>query len=137
MTTGADIARSALAYQGTPFVHQGRMRDVGIDCAGLVICIAHEHGLFDFDTTNYGRQPDPARFVSLLHAHLNPAKVIEAGVVLSFAFVRHQMHLGIAVSSGSFVHAYEGHGVIVSTLNAQWFARLRSRWQYRGVVYHG
>jgi len=130
------VAAAALEWRGVPFAHQGRSRH-GIDCAGLITVIGHQLGVLDYDTTNYGRMPDARRFLHLLRENLDECADMAPGSVLSMAFGAVQMHLGIVVYSDRFVHALAGHGVIESTLTAQWDRRVRSVWRYRGVAYDG
>ena len=49
-----------LGYEGTPYAHQGRLADVGLDCIGPLICAARALGLKEpgFDIGGYSRQPD-------------------------------------------------------------------------------
>ncbi len=42
MVTGQNIVDVAKTYIGTPFHHLGRIKDVGIDCVGIIICVAKE-----------------------------------------------------------------------------------------------
>lgn len=136
MIEGAAIASAALAYVGTPFVHQGRKLHAGIDCAGLIICAANDAGVPITECTAYGRQPEPSRFLGELRAQLDTAEpVLLPGVALHFAFAGWPMHLGIALDATRFVHAYCGRGVIVSTFGSAWARRMRGAWRYRGVRY--
>lgn len=136
MLTGNDIAACARTYLATPFVHQARLRGVGVDCAGLVICAARDAGLEFAECTAYGRQPDPQRFLAELRARLDAAApTMLPGVVLHFAFAGWPMHLGIALDAERFIHAYYGHDVIISTLDSVWAQRVRGYWRYRGVTY--
>ncbi len=65
MTTSTEIIAKAREFIGTPFAHQGRLKGIGIDCVGLVICAAKELNLVpqDYDYITYRRSPD----TSLLH----------------------------------------------------------------------
>ena len=58
--TAADVVAAARAHIGTPWQHQGRLRGVALDCAGLVIMVARDLGIVepDFDIRGYGRAPD-------------------------------------------------------------------------------
>ena len=62
-----DITASQIARQfvGARWRHQGRSRDRGIDCAGVVILTAKQLGVLpsDFDITGYLRAPNPEKFV--------------------------------------------------------------------------
>jgi hypothetical protein len=56
------IIEIANSYIGIPYRHQGRSKVVGMDCAGLVICVAHDVGISTFDTSSYSRRPNPTEF---------------------------------------------------------------------------
>jgi cell wall-associated NlpC family hydrolase len=136
MTTGQDIAMRARAYVGTKFHHQGRLIQVGIDCLGLAICVPNDLGLLIPDVQDYGRVPDPRRFLKGLRENLDATAQIEAGCVLSFAFLDGpQQHVGIALGMSSFVHAIDRHLVHEATLSELWLSRLRGVYRYRGVQY--
>jgi cell wall-associated NlpC family hydrolase len=53
--SAADIVAAARSYLGSQFRHQGRTR-AGVDCAGLIICVAHDCGLYlDYQHVAYGK----------------------------------------------------------------------------------
>ncbi len=62
----SDIIRTARSYIGTPFHHHGRLKNIGVDCLGLLIGVAKELNLNDkmgrpiqfHDTLNYGVMPN-------------------------------------------------------------------------------
>lgn len=60
MTTQSEIIEAARAKIGTPWLHQGRLPGVALDCIGLPICVTRELGLMpaDFDVNGYSRWPD-------------------------------------------------------------------------------
>lgn len=136
MITGYQVADQALTYLGVPFHHQGRNR-FGLDCAGLVIVVAHDLGISDFDITGYKRQPDPMRFLQVCSAHMDQVKDIQVGCVLTLRFRGVQMHMGIALPNSLMIHSLYDHGVITSTIEqgTEWRNRVTSVWQYRGVTY--
>ena len=43
--TRADAVRVARTYIDTPFQHMGRLPGVGLDCAGVLVCVARELSL--------------------------------------------------------------------------------------------
>lgn len=111
--TGADVTAAARSYLGVPWRHQGRSRE-GIDCAGLVIKVAHELGLFDFDTADYSRQAKDETMLALCREHL--VDVALAGArpgdvpVMRFGTNRHIGIFGDYVHGGlSLIHAYSNH----------------------------
>lgn len=63
---GAEIVERSLAYLGLPWRHQGRSAIAGVDCVGLLILVARDLGITDFDTNAYSRRPDVQRFDGLM-----------------------------------------------------------------------
>jgi cell wall-associated NlpC family hydrolase len=125
----AAIVQCARGYLGTPFAHQGRTKGVAIDCAGLLVCVAHELGLSQADVDGYGRQPDLQVFRSTLREHLGEKAFVDVqlGDILTFATPREQ-HLGIVAGLDplSIVHAWEGAGRVVEhVLDQAWRRRVR------------
>ena len=118
--TAVEIARS---YIGTPFHHQGRLPGVGLDCVGVLICVARDLGLVapDFDVTGYERMPDGVelmrhlteRFASIQQAEMRP------GDIVCEAFDKHPQHVGIVGNYRhgglTIIHAASKHGAVVET----------------------
>jgi NlpC/P60 family putative phage cell wall peptidase len=135
--SAADVIACARLFLGTPYAHQGRVIGHGVDCAGLVICVAHKCGLSSFDLTSYGRQPDPGQMLPLLREHLDLVRRMEMrpGDVLSFAYWQGRVqHLGILVSDDVFIHAIDGHGCIEQRLSGAWAKRLRNVYRFPGLT---
>jgi len=53
MITRADVVATARKYVETPTVHQGRTLGKGVDCIGLIICVARDLGILGFDEREY------------------------------------------------------------------------------------
>ncbi len=60
-----DIVYVANGLVGVPYRHQGR-NSAGLDCAGLVIVIAHLLDITDKDTKAYSRRPNAAEFTRFM-----------------------------------------------------------------------
>ncbi len=95
----------AREYVGTPFHHQGRVKGVGVDCVGLVLCVARELGTVapGWDVPGYSRYPDGVDLVRHLGEKL--IKISESemrpGDVVLVAFAKYPQHVGIV---GDYVH---------------------------------
>ena len=129
------IVASARSYIDVPFVHQGRSR-YGIDCAGLLTCVAYDLGMKDVRVNDYGRSPDPTRAREIIEAHMNPVPFAELapGDVLSFVIVQDVQHYGLVVSMEPvrFIHAYQTVGkVIEQSMFGPWLRRLRRCYRFR------
>lgn len=74
MSTRADAVRVARSYIGTPFHHMGRRPGVGLDCAGLLVCVARELKLVapDFDTPAYAPTPDGTSMFKWCAQYMTP-----------------------------------------------------------------
>jgi hypothetical protein len=73
----------------------GRSR-LGLDCAGLLICVARDLGIVppDFDVPNYRMLPDGKSLINLCDLHLEPSK-LAVGCVVVIAVDKYPQHLGI------------------------------------------
>jgi len=60
-----EIVAIAKGLVGVRYRHQGR-NQAGLDCAGLVIVIAHMLDLTDKDTTAYSRRPNATEFTAFM-----------------------------------------------------------------------
>ena len=133
----ADVIAAARAWLGTPFRHQGRRKGVGVDCAGLIIGVAHDLGISDFDYTAYGHEPDGRTLHRLLAQHMDEVAPGEMAVgdVVFMAFQAFPQHLGILADGGrpfSLIHAYApARKVIEHRLDDEWAGRVRNVYKFR------
>lgn len=130
------IVAAARRYLGTPFVHQGRMCGAGVDCAGLLTCVAYDLKLRDVRVTDYGRMPDAERARSIIESHMDPVPFSELapGDVVSFVIVQSVQHYGLVteINPHRFLHAYMTVGkVIEQSLVGSWLHRLRGCYRFR------
>ena len=130
------IVEEARRWIGTPYHHQASALGAGADCLGLL------RGVW---RTLYGREPEappaytpdwaePQREEALWSAarrHLSPKPIAEVGQgdVLLFRMRDGSVakHLGIVAAAApvaTFVHAYQGHGVVESALTEPWRRRI-------------
>ena len=91
------IVAEARTWLGTRFHHQGRVKGVGVDCAGLIVCVAQAVGVYITDCSDYTRIPDgellkqlcDQQLISIAHHD------IAVGDVLLFRIEREPQHLAI------------------------------------------
>jgi cell wall-associated NlpC family hydrolase len=143
------IATTARSWLDTPYAHLGRLKGHACDCVGLVIMVAQELGITEFNTIDYGRDPHPERMRALLLAHLDeleldldnarkgihPANLM-AGDIVHIRWRNHPRHLGIVLprEGGGFnmIHAFSGAGRVVEhNLDKVWLSIIRSGYRYR------
>lgn len=129
-----EIEAEARTWLGTPFHHQGRLKGVGVDCAGVVIGVADSLGLIpDFtDFTDYARDPDGTMSLILdLHMDRIPRVHMRAGDVLHVAWSRLPQHVGILTGKGTLIHAYGKAGCVESTLSGSLLRGIRQVYRFK------
>ena len=140
----ARIVAEARSWLGTPFRHQGRLKGVGCDCAGLVIGVARALGLSDVDVTAYGREPDERRVLRIMAEQLRPKAMagMRPGDVLLLAAPRAACHMGIVaerLGHPSLIHAWGPVGKVVENHleqdvdGASWWQRRRRCFAFPGL----
>lgn len=123
MTTRAAVVAAARELRDVPFKHQGRTL-AGLDCAGVVVYVAHLFGLSSFDATGYRRLPGAVGAERLEDVcrremrQIDPATAA-AGDVALFLIGKRPRHLAIlgdyALGGLSMIHAYEPAGKVAET----------------------
>lgn len=113
MTTRAEFVATVRSYCGTPYVRQGRVPGVGMDCPAPLICAAWALGIKPqtFDVTGYTAEPDGHTLQRLCDEHLERidwADALPADVLLCAFRGGHPRHLGVLTETGErtyWVHA--------------------------------
>ena len=88
MTTRAEFIAVVRSYCGTPYVRQGRLPGVGMDCPAPLICAAWQLGIKPqtFDVVGYSSEPDGFTLQRLCDEHLERTDSMAPGDVLLCAF---------------------------------------------------
>ena len=132
IVTRDDVVQEARDWIGTPFKHQGRLKGVGIDCAGLIIGVAHALQLSTFDYTSYSHLPDGITLRRLLTTHLCPilSYQAQAGDIVLMRFDAQPQHVGILSPEG-IIHAYaQVRRCVEHRFDTLWQSRLVSAYAY-------
>ncbi|WP_241239021.1 C40 family peptidase [Burkholderia stagnalis] len=114
MVTRADFVAEARTWMHTPFKAQGRIKGVGVDCGGLVVCVAKHFELTQFDVTGYRLRMGPA-LVAYCEEHMQriPIEWAEPGDVLLFAWNGKPSHIAILTERDYIIHAYAPNREVV------------------------
>lgn len=102
------IVNKAREFLETPYHHQGRIKGVGIDCAGLLICVAHELELSNYDINNYPKESNNLTFQKLLNKNAVKTDYLDLGNIILFQFKQTPQHCGIIALKDditTFIHA--------------------------------
>lgn len=126
MTTRQDIVTAARKWLNTPFRHQGRSR-AGVDCGGLVYCVAQDLGYSPTPYTDYSRSPEPSRILQVIGTECvkRSDDIIEPGDILLMSFAGEPRHVGIATDVG-IIHAWMKPGKVVEhIIDNVWRRRIK------------
>lgn len=102
----SQVVAEARKYLGTPWRHQGRSAE-GIDCAGLIIRVANDLGIFSFDTLDYLPQATDESMMRLCSEHLEKGSMEPGCIpVMRFGNNRHIGIFGESPNGLTIIHAY-------------------------------
>jgi cell wall-associated NlpC family hydrolase len=115
MANGNDIVAVARNWCGVKYSHQGRTRQTGLDCGGLVLVVANSLGLSELEELGYSSFPNNGRFENLLNEHADNLNIesvyphtftgaeFEAGDILGFDYQNAE-----GVRHTAFVSKFDG-----------------------------
>jgi cell wall-associated NlpC family hydrolase len=139
MNFQGQIVTQARTWLGTPFHHQGRLKEVGCDCLGLFIGIAKELDVYspdddrklaDLDIINYSATPNTERLIRELEQNLEQISPddLKPGTLALFNVINSPQHLGIITDYAGgelgLLHSISGRGVVEHHLNQDWRSRI-------------
>lgn len=120
MPTRIEIDMTARQYLGTRCVHQGRVKGVGVDCIGLVVCVAKDLGLPVYEPKvcrGYGRRAPPTdksqiiRYLDAQCVKVEEPRLGDILVLWTNQTTKRPQHLAI-VSLHGMIHADTVHGKV-------------------------
>lgn len=144
MATPQKIIETAREYTGTPFMHQGQYKGVGIDCVHFIRNVARDSGAtpdVEFEA-NYKRHEDGVMMLAMLKAYLKRvpdlARVQPADVVAFHDGKAEGIprHIGIVTQTTPYlkvIHASE-RGVVEHRMDLNWKRRVQSVWRIRNLT---
>ncbi|KUO53202.1 MAG: hypothetical protein APF82_01030 [Sphingomonadales bacterium BRH_c42] len=140
MTATRDqIVSAARGWLGTPFHHQGRLKGVGVDCAGVIVEVARELGIGDVDLRGYGHRPDSRELERLCHEHMTPVTFAQAkpGDVLLIMIDGAPQHLAFVteINGGpGMLHSYApARRVVEHGIDRDWAGQIVGAFILPGV----
>jgi NlpC/P60 family putative phage cell wall peptidase len=138
--TRAEIVAEARSWLGTRFHHQGRLKGVGVDCAGLVVGVAEAMGMTVQDQSDYSRFPDGEMLEQVCDQQMTrvPLSEIQPGDILLMRFEQDPQHLAIVgdyeFGGLSIIHSYiQARGVVETRLDDAWLGRVFAAYRLPGV----
>lgn len=117
------VVATARTYLNTPFHHQARLKGVGIDCVGLIICTAKELGLVPptFDVKGYPAVPDGHSFMHLVQKYMVEIDRVDAqqGDVMVMRYDADPQHMAFLSphrhGNLGIIHAASNEGRVIET----------------------
>jgi cell wall-associated NlpC family hydrolase len=105
--TREQFVTEARTWLHTPFRAQGRIKGVGVDCGGLLVCTGKALGLTEFDVTGYKLRLGSA-LMAYCEDHMRriPLDRADAGDVLLFAWNGKPSHIAILTDRDHIIHAF-------------------------------
>lgn len=132
------VAAEARSWIGTPYVHQASAKGIGCDCLGLLrgcwrAVKGEEPVLVPAYTPDWSEPQGSEVLWQAARVHLTPCddRLPMAGDIVLFRMRTRGVakHLGIlsGASPNTFIHAYNGHGVVESPFSEPWQRRVVAR----------
>lgn len=137
--TRAEIISTARSYVGTPFQDKGRRAGQGMDCVGLVLCVAHDLNAVDKNGTpftrtmynDYSGQPSGnyVHLTCIKHLDVKAVTNMKPGDVVTMALPSAPCHVGFVGDSPdgmTIIHAYNGGGkkCMEHVISPEWKRRI-------------
>ena len=140
MAKRLEICKELMSYIGTPYHHQARLPGVGLDCAGVPVCIAKKFDLHNGvveDMFGYSRIPDGTSLMETLRKgtakekSLNELKIAD---IILFKFLNNPQHLGIYMPDNKIIHSYSVIGkVVLHNFDEKWKNRVVSVFEFFNI----
>lgn len=133
--TREQIVAEARTWAGTKYRHQGRVKGLAVDCAGLVLGVAAALGIPHRRVDGYSRRPD-GTLVSEVEAQTDPVVgAVAAGDIVVFHWNGEPMHLAILTSPDHIIHAFAINRVVCEhRIDEKWRRRIARFRAFPGVA---
>lgn len=148
MITPQQVVDCARSYVGTPFQHQARIKGLGLDCIGLILCVARDLGIADSEGAQIDPHEYPAYSADPLHGAVHaeccrrlirkPLSEMRAGDIVTMRVPIEPCHVGIIADRGGvlyIIHAYNGgtFKTVEHILDDAWRKRIVGVFRFPGV----
>jgi cell wall-associated NlpC family hydrolase len=140
MVDSKQIVQAARSLINTPYQHQGRTAQKGLDCLGVVILTAKIAGVIDrdFDFLGYSRSGNGLLQVEIERYCAEWTELTEGAIAL-FDLDGRPNHCAVISKSSSvfnIIHAYENAGRVREHELIPWWAnRIEKIYAFPGVSY--
>lgn len=134
MVNRSEITAAALSLVGTPFHAQGRAPGVGLDCIGVVVCVARACGIPVVDRTAYPLRPNGELRGELESRLVRVAGKPQEGDILLMSFDKEPHHVAIFIGGDRIVHAHmRARQTVEQSYSDYWHKTVRAVYRFPGV----
>lgn len=135
MIARAELTAAALSLKDTRFHAQGRAPGVGLDCIGVIVCVARICGIPHTDRTDYPLRPNGELQGELESRLLRVRGELQEGDVLLMSFDKEPHHVAMLISENRIVHAHvKARKCVVQTYTDYWRSVTRAAYRFPGVA---
>lgn len=120
MTTRSAICAEARSWLRTPYHHHGDIKDVGVDCAMILVRVYSAVGLtpHDFDPRPYAQDwhlhHTEEKYLGFVNAYATEVSIPLPGDIALWRFGRAYSHAAIILDTdGTILHAYKDAQMVV------------------------
>ncbi|MDN7456603.1 NlpC/P60 family protein [Burkholderia cenocepacia] len=135
MATRDQIVAEARSWLGTPYRHQGRLKGVSVDCAGLVVGVAQALGLPALDMSGYARRPDGS-LRDFVHGQTEAVApgAQQGGDIVIFQWQNAPVHLALLTAPDCIIHAFAiNREVCEHGIDEKWLLNIVGYRKFSGV----
>ena len=139
MSLPEKLVAAARTWKGTRFQHQGRLKQVGVDCVGFIAEVAREAGIQVRIPSDYKPHEDGNLMLALLEHHMELVDSMRPGDVIALSdealkdlnVPRHLAFVSeIRPRTTLIVHASQ-FGVREHRMDGHWLKRIHSIWRLK------
>lgn len=136
-----DMIAYARTWIGTPYVHQGRQRGVGCDCAGVLVGMADKFGHQPEDMAGYSPIPRQDQLQALIGKQMESIEVadIAPGDIVLMTLIKSGKphHIGFITDYGGalgVIHCNQLIGKVVEhVLDDKWRSRIKLAFRFKDI----
>lgn len=139
--TPEEVINKAREYIGVPFHHGGRSRKGGVDCGGLLVCVAADLGIEYVDRLNYSQINAMQDLILGIEsvANLQPDADMSTWNLADIIIFRGRMvnaHTGLYSGNGKLINAYAGttNRVVENDISDYWLSRIFRRYRLKVLL---
>ena len=137
MVNRIDVINQARKYLGVPFIHLGRTSN-GLDCIGLVVKVAKDLELSEFDLDRYSRSPNLKLFIETWRScpDITRKKMKDRlpGDILTISLPYYPCHVGFLSENNTIIHALSSREQVCEhRINKEWLSKLRECFSFNNI----